>query len=265
MNEDIHFFSWDDRRDIAHPGNYESTLTFCVEHFASCAKEAIKTHGFFSVALSGGSTPKAIYQKVTNPPYSDELDWSKFILFWSDERSVPPTDHHSNFWMAMEAGFKSVSIPTQQIFRMEAEEDIKLHAEQYEQKIKDLLGSRPFDLMMLGVGTDGHTASLFPKTAALQEEEKWVVSNHVPEIKSDRMTFTYPCINRSINTVIYALGCEKQQIVNDVFFKKVEPPFPVFRVGTPTNKALWIIDSDAGKGLFENLPQEKMQKHPKTG
>ncbi|MEM7174316.1 MAG: 6-phosphogluconolactonase [Chlamydiota bacterium] len=265
MNENIHFFSWDDRRDIAHPGDYEATLTFCAEHFASCAKEAIKNHGFFAAALSGGSTPKAIYQKVTHPPYSDELDWSKFILFWSDERNVPPTDPKSNFWMAMEAGFKSVSIPKEQIFRMEAESQIETHAVKYEQAMRDLLGNRPFDLMMLGVGTDGHTASLFPNTTALQEKEKWVVANYIPQAKSHRMTLTYPCINRSINTVIYALGAQKQQIINDVFLKTTEPPFPASLAGTPTSKALWIIDSDAGTTLLESLPPEKIHNRSQAG
>ncbi len=256
MNQNTHFFSWDARRDIAHPGDFDETLSFCAEHFVSCAKEAIKMHGFFTVALSGGSTPKALYAKVSHPPYSSEIDWSKCFLFWSDERSVPPTDQASNFWMALEAGFKSVSIPIEQVCRMEAEADIAEHADAYEQKIKSILGQRPFDLLMLGVGTDGHTASLFPKTPALKETEKWVVANPLPKGKGKRMTLTYPCINRSSNIVIYALGQGKQEIVKKVFLDSEGAAFPVSKVGSPTNKALWIVDSEAGKALFDHLPAE---------
>lgn len=241
----MHFFSWDDRRDIAHPGNKEETLLFCIEHFFNCAKEAIKMHGHFAVALSGGSTPKAIFQALSHPPYSTEIDWTKAYIFWSDERSVAPTDPDSNFRMAIEAGFKNLPIPAEHFFRMEAEDNIEENALNYEMKIKQTLGSRPFDLIMLGMGEDGHTASLFPGTKALEEKTRWVVANHVPQKETWRMTMTYPLINKAKNIVIYVLGKNKKEMVHQVFLEDHDPPFPVSLVGTPANKALWILDSDA--------------------
>ena len=250
MSQNLHFFSWDDRRDIAHPGDRAATVTFCVEHFVSCAKEAIGKHGFFAVALSGGSTPEEVYRRVTHPPHVAEIDWTKCLLFWSDERNTLPTKRDSNFWMAMEAGFKATAIPPSQVFRMHAEEAMEKHAEEYEKLLKNVLDGRPLDLILLGVGADGHTASLFPNTPALEETHKWVVANPVPQKNTTRMTLTYPCIHRSINIVIYALGAEKSSIVRDVFLKPEGEKTPVAAVGTPISKALWVMDSDAGKDLL---------------
>ena len=246
-----HFFSWDERRDIAHPGNYLDTITFCAEHFVNCAKEAIKLHGFFSVALSGGSTPKAIYEALSKEPFSREIDWNNILLFWSDERSVPPFDKESNFQMAMQAGLKGLSIPSQQVFRMAADANIEENEKEYENKIRHILGSRPFDLIMLGMGEDGHTASLFPGTEALHEKEKWVVANYIPQKNTWRMTLTFPCINRAKNTVIYVFGKSKREMVKKVFLENQIPPYPVSLVGTPENKALWVLDTQAGELLFK--------------
>ena len=252
--EQIHFFSWDERRDIAHPGNKEASVVFAVEHFINCAKEALADHGFFAVALSGGSTPKAIFETLSKDPYPSEIDWTKVLVFWSDERSVKPTDTESNFKMAFTAGLKKLSIPSNQIFRMQAESDIEENAKTYEKNIRKMLKGRPFDLIMLGMGEDGHTASLFPGTQALEETEKLVVANHVPQQKTMRMTLTYPCINEALNIVIYVLGKNKEEMVNKVFLETHSPPFPISLVGTKTNKALFVLDSDAGKKIF---PKQK--------
>jgi 6-phosphogluconolactonase len=241
----MHFFSWDDRRDIAHPGNNQKTLTFSIEHFINCGKEALKMHGHFAVALSGGSTPKAIFQALPQAPYSSAIDWSKAYIFWSDERSVAPTDPDSNFRMAIDAGFKNLPIPNDHFFRMKAEDNIEENALNYEMKIKQILGSRPLDLIMLGMGEDGHTASLFPGTKALEEKNRWVVANHIPQKETWRMTMTYPLINKAKNIVIYVLGKSKRDMVHKVFLEDHKPPFPVSLIGTPTNKALWILDTDA--------------------
>lgn len=250
MNDESHFFSFDNRRDIAHPGDKEKTLNFAIEHFINCGKEAMQNHGFFAVALSGGSTPKAIFEKLSSSEFSGELDWTKVLLFWGDERSVPPTSSDSNFRMAMDAGLKTLSIPSKHVFRMEAEENIKENAKAYEEKIKETLGPRPFDLIMLGMGEDGHTASLFPGTKALEEKTALVVANEVPQKKTWRMTFTYPLINRAKNTVIYVLGASKAEMVKKVFKESHEPPFPISFIGTPGNKALWILDTEACASLL---------------
>lgn len=248
MKNEIHFLSWDDRRDIAHPGDPQQTLAFCVEHFLNCAKEAIKLHGYFSVALAGGSTPKAMYQMLSKAPNNSAIDWTKVLLFWSDERSVAPTSPDSNFRMVYEAGFKNLSIPKNHMFRMEAEDDIEAHALAYENKIKEVLGQHPFDLMMLGMGDDGHTASLFPGTEALNETKRLVVASYVPQKNTWRMTMTYPLINRSRNIAIYVLGKGKKEMVSKIFLGKED--LPASRVGTPANKALWILDSEAGEEVL---------------
>lgn len=245
MSEDIHFFSLDERRDIAHPGDRDHTLVFAVEHFLNCAKEAMKTHEYFAVALSGGSTPKKIYEMLSSPSYAGEIDWTKVLLFWGDERSASPTSPDSNFRMAMDAGLKSLSIPPAHIFRMEAEEHIEDGARAYEAKIHEILGSRPFDLVMLGMGEDGHTASLFPGTKALDEKSALVAANEVPQKETWRMTLTFPCINAARNIAIYVLGKSKAEMVHKVFHENHKPPYPVSLVGTPQNKSLWILDTEA--------------------
>jgi 6-phosphogluconolactonase len=243
----------DSRRKIAIPGDHDVSLAFAVNLWVEMAQEAIANHGFFAVALSGGSTPKKIYQKLST--LSDQLDWSKVFLFWSDERSVPPTDTSSNYHMAMEeGGLKKLPITKNQIFRMVAEEDIETNAKAYEDIILDKLGSHPFDLVMLGMGDDGHTASLFPHTEALTAKGRLVVPNYIPEKDSWRMTFTYECINRSHNICLYVLGAPKAPILEKVLTGPLQPDeYPSQLIGTASNPAIWIVDSEAGKNLMAHL------------
>jgi len=248
-----HFISWNERWDIAHPGGTAETTTFCVEHFINCVKEALKTHQYFSVALSGGSTPKTIFKQLFSPSNSKEIDWNRVLIFWVDERNVSPTHIESNFRMAMNAGMKTLPIPSNHIFRMKAEKNIEKNAQEYNAQLHNILGTLPCDLIMLGVGKDGHTASLFPKTTALKEREAWAVANRVPKKNTWRMTLTYPFINRANNIVLYVLGQSKSTIIEKIFLKKRDSPLPVDLIGTPKNKALWVLDSAAGKKLFHHL------------
>ncbi len=230
------------RAQLVIPGDTPTTLSYCVVHFLKCAKDAIEAKGRFHVALSGGSTPKAIFERLTQ--HTSELDWTKVHLFWSDERSVPPTDPESNYHMAMES-FKKLPIPASQIHRMAAEENIVENAKAYDALIR----KHPLDLVLLGIGEDGHTASLFPHTNALHAHHELVVANHVPQKSTWRMTFTYPCINGAAHIVVYALGAGKKEILAKVF---LEPPgtYPIQSVGTLTHKALWIAD-EAAASLVE--------------
>jgi 6-phosphogluconolactonase len=234
---------WSDhRRELVVPGDTEKTLTFCVSHFLMLARQAIEDHGAFYVALSGGSTPKAIYQRLRNEATS--IDWSSVHLFWSDERCVPPSDPESNYFMAMEAGLKTLPIPSSQIHRMKAESNVQAHAQEYETLIKTTLGDHPFDLIMLGMGEDGHTASLFPNTAGLQEKKHLVVANNVPQKSCWRMTMTLPCINRARHTTFYILGASKQPMLKQVLSSD-SPTLPASLIGTPNHKALFIADTAA--------------------
>jgi len=240
--------SMDTRRDIAIPGNREETLHFSVEQIIKIANESIADHDYFSIALSGGSTPKAIFQALADPKNRDRIDWTKVKLYWSDERAVPHSNPESNFKMAMDAGFSSLPIPESQIFRMEAEKDVEHHAHHYESLIKSNIPDGKFDFVMLGMGEDGHTASLFPHTHGLHSDGKWVVGNFIPEKDVWRMTLTYECINRARNIVIYVLGTSKAPMVKQVFTGNYDPDqYPIQKVGTPESKALWVLDIDASK------------------
>ena len=151
--------------------------------------------------------------------------------------------------MAMTNGFEKLPIPPSQIFRMQAEQDLRQHALDYEEKIHHHLGKHLFDLVMLGVGEDGHTASLFPNTQALTLDQRLVAANFIPEKKSWRMTLTFPCINQSSQIVIYALGHSKQKIIPEVLNAAIISPFPASRIGTPEHKALWVLDNESSKLL----------------
>jgi 6-phosphogluconolactonase len=242
---------WDERRYLIVPGDQNATLIFCLEHFIAAAKEAIADHGAFFVALSGGSTPKAIFEHLCESPYKQQLDWNKIELFWSDERSKGPNDPESNYHMAMEAGFNKMPIPPSQIHRMQAEEEIEKNALLYEKKIKEVLKGKPFDLIMLGMGEDGHTASLFPHTEGLKKTGRFVIANYVPQKKTWRMTFTYDCINQAHHIVVYVLGASKKQMLAEVL--KSPDDFdllPSQRIGTKEHKALWIADEAAAALLI---------------
>jgi 6-phosphogluconolactonase len=243
----------DNRRKIVIPGESAMTVAFSVNLWLEMAVEAICDHGFFAVALSGGTTPKKIYQKLA--ALEDQLDWSKVFLFWSDERSVPPTDPASNYHMAMEeGGLKKLPIPQNQIFRMMVEEEIETNAKAYEDIILDKLGAHPFDLVMLGMGDDGHTASLFPHTQALKIQGRLVVPNYIPAKNTWRMTMTYTCINRSNNICIYVVGAAKVEILEKVLSGPLAPEeYPSQLIGTVDHPALWIVDTAAGKNLVAHL------------
>jgi 6-phosphogluconolactonase len=238
--------AFDTRRDLIVPGDHQSTLQFCTDHFLMIGHEAIEDHGYFAVALSGGSTPKAIYQSLADPLHRTKLDWGRVWLFWSDERSVPPYDPESNYYMAINAGFGNLPIPPQNIHRMQAEGDIEQGALAYEKLIRSKLPDTRFDLVMLGMGEDGHTASLFPKTHGLHAEERLVIANYIPQKSTWRMTLTFECINAGRDIAIYVMGKSKREMVKHIFTGPYEPDeLPIQRVGTPEHKALWILDQEA--------------------
>lgn len=231
--------NFDQRRNLFIGKTENEALDFAVENWVHTAQRAIQQRGRFCVALSGGSTPKAIYQKLESVK---DLDWTKVFLFWSDERAVGPDHPESNFGNAMEH-FKKHPIPPSQIFRMKAERDIEKNAKDYEEKIHHYVGKHLFDLVMLGIGEDGHTASLFPKTHALQVTDRLVCPNHVPQKDTTRMTFTFPCINESDKIVVYALGKNKAQIVPKVLKAPIISEYPASRIGTAEKPALWVLDA----------------------
>lgn len=225
------------------PGDKDATLHYAAQHFVTLARDAIEDHDFFAVALSGGSTPKAIYELICQPGLAEEIAWEKVHLFWSDERSVLPDDAESNYRMAMKAGFDRMPISEKHIHRMAAEKDIEKNAHLYEKTMRRILEDQTLDLVMLGMGEDGHTASLFPDTAALSAQGRLCVANYVPQKKTWRMTLTFECINAAAHIVVYVLGSNKKEMLHQVFH--TPPLLPCQQIGTIDNPALWIADTDA--------------------
>ncbi len=233
--------------ELIIPGDHAATLHYAAQHFVSTCQTAIQDHGFFTVALSGGSTPKALYELICKPPFSEEIEWKKVHLFWSDERSVPPTDPESNFGMAMKAGFCKMLIPPHHIHRMIAEDRIEHHAKKYEEKLRSILNGQTLDLVMLGMGDDGHTASLFPETEGLNVKGCYVTPNYIPQKKTWRLTLTFDALNDAANTVFYVMGASKAEMLAHVFTSK--PHLPCQLVGTQDHPALWIVDEAAAQKM----------------
>lgn len=236
-------------KDLITP---QDPIAFSAAHFIKQASLAIAEKGSFWIALSGGSTPKKIYEQLAKEPLCDHVDWQAVHLFWSDERSVAPDHHDSNYHMAMTSGLQTLPIPPEQIHRMEAEkEDLYQSAFLYEEKIRAVTGNQGLDMIMLGMGDDGHTASLFPHTKALYEEERWVLPNYIENKKTWRLTFTYPCMAAARLSVVYILGQEKAQRLAQVL-KAPSSSFeeiPIVKIGLGAQNSLWITDQRAANLL----------------
>src|SRR5262245_39297595 len=188
-----------DRLHLQTFADAEAVSQAAAKEFARSAAEAIAARGKFTVALSGGSTPKRLYQILAEPPYREKLNWSKVEIFWGDERSVPPNHTDSNYRMASEAMLTRLPIPAERVHRIQAERpDRDKAAQEYQAEIAKAHGvsatAEPpaFDLILLGMGPDAHTASLFPGSTALKEMAKWVVPNWVEKFKTWRITMTRP-------------------------------------------------------------------------
>jgi len=230
-------------RSLINLGSEEQVIDFCLVHFVDEANFAIDSHDNFTVALSGGSTPKKFYDALTQSDEAKALDWSKIALFWSDERSVAPTHADSNYHMAMQF-FSKAPFNKAKVFRMEAERpDHDKAASDYSQKILENCHGGRFDLVYLGLGEDGHTASLFPETEALKVKDKLVVSNYVPTLKTWRMTLTFHCINNARNIVLIATGNKKTAILHEVLDSKDQKRYPAQAISGREVPAFFVTDA----------------------
>ena len=205
-----------------------------------------------SIVLSGGSTPRALYELLAGPKYRDRIAWDKLLVFFGDERCVPPDDPESNYKMAYDGLLSRVPIPEENIFRLKGESDPPKAAMDYEEIVKTVLGKKPrFDLVLLGMGTDGHTASLFPATAALHETEKMVVANYVDKLNAWRLTLTIPVFNSAQNVVFLVSGKDKAEAVRFVFTGDSLPPLPVQLIKPDEGNVIWFLDKEAASLLDE--------------
>jgi 6-phosphogluconolactonase len=203
-----------------------------------------------SIALSGGSTPKALYELLASEKYRGRVDWEKVLIFFGDERCVPPGNDESNYKMVNEALFSRVPIPTGNIFRLKGEVDPVKAAAEYEGLIIDEIGNKPvFDIVLLGLGPDGHTASLFPGSSALEENAKLVTANYVEKFHSYRLTFTFPVINAAQNVIFLVAGEDKAETVKAVFDETAHPALPSQLIQPANGKLLWLLDNDAASSI----------------
>ena len=221
--------------------------------FLRLAELSIQGSGRFTVALSGGTTPRSLYSLLGEQP---NLPWDKIFFFFSDERHVPPDDPDSNFRMTRESLFSRAAIPAQNIFRVPAEiPDADNAAQSYEQTLRQFfhLEGRDlprFDLILLGLGPDSHTASLFPGTAALHEDDRWVAANWVEKFKTWRITLTYPVLNHAAEIIFMVAGVEKQDALLQVLQGKSDvETYPAQGIQPENGRVLWLVDQSAAGPL----------------
>jgi 6-phosphogluconolactonase len=181
--------------------------------FAQLVEETLANKDRFTVALPGGVTPKMFFTRLTQEPFRDRIPWKKLWIFWGDERCVPPDHQESNYGVARDLLLQQVPIPGSQVFRMRGEDPPPESARAYAKTLHDFFkaaeGWPVFDLIILGLGPDGHTASLIPGTAAVQEERRWVVENVVRSLQTVRITLTLPVINHAANVWFMVTGVKK--------------------------------------------------------
>lgn len=217
-----------------------SLITAAAEQFVSAARSAIAKRGEFYVALAGGSTPKGLYQMLATPTYSDQLDWSRIHLFFGDERCVLPTHDDSNFKMASTAMIDHVSIPEANVHRMPTELEPEAVATAYAETMKEVMSDAPIDLVLLGLGPDGHIASLFPETPALDVTDSLTTHLYVEKFDSWRVTMTYPVINAARRVIVFIAGEAKAEIVKSISNDQVSG-LPVQRLA-PQGEYYWYMD-----------------------
>jgi 6-phosphogluconolactonase len=238
------------------------TLTTPQELFAAAAEEvvhaaneAVAQRGRFTIALAGGSTPKSLYNLVATNARTT-LPWDRMFFFWGDERHVPPTDPESNYRMAEEAMLSKVPVPPGNVFRIQTENpEAAAAAEDYEKAIRKFFGLEPgqfprFDLILLGMGPDGHTASLFPGTTALQEKSRLVVANWVEKMKTHRITLTLPVLNAARCVTFLVSGTDKAPALKSVLEENVlAEQYPAKLIKPSDGKLIWLIDRAAASQL----------------
>ncbi len=234
--------------------------------FARLADQYVVGCGKFTVALSGGSTPKAMFSVLAAAPFVDTVPWSSIYFFWGDERCVAPDHPDSNYRMTSEALLSKVPVPPQNVFRIPAElPDHNQAAEEYTATLTRFFlagpganrtGTAPlsniprFDLMFLGMGPDGHTASLFPHTAALQAGEQIAVANYVEKFSAHRITLTAATINNARNVTFLAAGADKAEPLKSVLEGSYQPDVYPSQLIRPRNGTLlWLVDEAAASLL----------------
>lgn len=231
------------------PGNNEISF-FLMNEWETSQNNAIKNKGYFTVALSGGNTPVPFFQKLSEQ--KNRFTWNKTFIFQVDERYVNFNHNDNNYKMIKENLFDKINIPENNIFPINTSLPFKESALDYEKQVRFFFKneSHPgFDLILLGIGTDGHTASLFPGNKVLNENKKITAVVEDKNINHKRITLTYPIINNSKKVIFLATGKNKTQIIKEIIEEK-NKNYPASRVNPVNGDLIYVLDKDAGKGLI---------------
>jgi 6-phosphogluconolactonase len=222
-------------------------------HIVTVLRNGIRSSGSGSFVLSGGSTPRNVYDHLATEEFSSQVEWAKVHIFWGDERCVPPHAPDSNYRMANDALIRKIPIPIANVHRILAERPAQEAAQAYQAEIKRIFHLRGkelprFTLVLLGLSTDGHTASLFANTSALQERAKLVTEVFVESLKTSRITMTLPVLNNAQNIMFLVSGRDKASILSDVIDTDV-PQFPANMIDPTSGALTWMVDRDAASQI----------------
>ncbi len=235
--------------------DFEMLSRRAAAEFVTVAKQSVVESGRFAVALSGGSTPRGLYSLLSTAEFRDQVPWTHAHLFWGDERCVAPEHPDSNYGMVRDVLLSRISIPQENVHRMKGEVDPEASAMEYENELRAFFRLGPgefprFNLILLGLGEDGHTASLFPGAQILPEGSRLVAAVYVQRMKRRRLTLTLPVLNHSANIFFLVAGREKALVLRDVLQQKSRSELlPAQQVEPVRGRLLWIVEQDAGSLL----------------
>jgi len=231
----------------------ETLARAAASRFAGLARESVAARGRFAVALAGGSTPRRVYELLAGEEFREAVDWENVHVYFGDERAVPFDHADSNYRMASESLLSRVPLPPENVHRMTGEGDAAANARLYEDELRGFFGDAPWpalDLVLLGMGDDGHTASLFPGTAALEERRAWVAANPVEKLNAFRLTLTAPAINHAGHVAFIVTGGGKAGVLAEVVEGPREPRRLPSQLIEPRAGALdWFVDEAAASQL----------------
>ncbi len=219
--------------------------------FALLARTSIAAHGRFTAALSGGRTPRRFYELLGSDRIGGSITWDRVHLFWADERIVPPDHPDSNFRLALESFLCSVNLSSENIHRIKGEKDAETAANEYDRELRAFFGTPlpAFDLVVLGVGEDGHTASLFPGSGALRERNRTAVPLHREDPDHDRVTLTLPVLNNAHHVLFLASGAAKAGVLHEIIDEQNRKGHPAGMVCPRSGEVRWLIDAAAAAKL----------------
>lgn len=232
-----------------------AVMRAAADRVVELAARAVAARGRFHWALAGGSTPAALYRLLASADYVERVEWPRVHFFWGDERCVQPDHPDSNYRMAREALLDRVPLAAENVHRMQGELAPARAAERYEAELERVFSVRngegipELDLILLGMGVDGHTASLFPDSPAVTEKRRWVVANDVEALAVTRLTLTLPIINAAAQAVFIVTGADKAERLEQVRTRRSVPPLPAQLVRPRGEDPEWLVDADASARL----------------